>query len=258
MGCAGGKPTAYPEVSDDPNAAPAVATGAVPLQTAQTQQGLQAEDSFLSPRDHSIVGNMMRAHGPGERRFSEDYDDSDAQVMGSGMSGQVLTARSRKTCQVYAIKALRIDQMGVDGMDELMCEIEAMRRLDHPNIVKLFEIYQDFDEGVIHMVLELCTGGELVSRMIDSPQGLTEGEAARLVAKMLSALRHCHEHDVVHRDVKLDNFVYEHEGDSAELKLIDFGLSHLAQVPVRLRECRMPAPSSFGSWLRRRCVCGWV
>ena len=57
------------------------------------------------------------------------------------------------------------------------------------------------------MVLELCSGGELVNKLMAQPQnqGLSEHEAARLVTKMLSALRHCHQHDVVHRDVKLEN-----------------------------------------------------
>jgi len=131
----------------------------------------------------------------------------------------------------HAIKTLNIEAMGVDGMAELRREISAMRRLDHPNIVRIFETYEDTDNGQIIMVLELCSGGELVNKLMAQPQnqGLSVLESARLITKMLSALRHCHEHDVVHRDVKLDNFVYESEAEDAELKLIDFGLSHVAQ-----------------------------
>ena len=59
------------------------------------------------------------------------------------------------------MKTLNIHQMGAEGLDELRKEINAMRRLDHPNIVKLFEIFESADS--IHMILELCTGGELVA-----------------------------------------------------------------------------------------------
>ena len=115
------------------------------------------------------------------------------------------------------------------------------------------------------MILELCTGGELVARIMDMPNGISEGEAARHVKTMLSALHHCHEHGVVHRDVKLDNFVYEHDGRDAQLKLIDFGLSHLGDTAARGRvgtlSCahlpaspcappHLPAPHSLGCCAR--------
>jgi len=179
----------------------------------------------------SVVGRMMQEIDGVQRRFSDEYDDKASHVLGTGMSGSVSTAHSRRTGQKYAIKTLNVEQMGVDGMTELRREINAMRRLDHPNIVRLFETYEDDMSGVIVMVLELCSGGELVNKLTAQPhnQGLSEHESALLVHKMLSALRHCHEHDVVHRDIKLDNFVYESEEAEAELKLIDFGLSHVAQ-----------------------------
>jgi len=146
------------------------------------------------------------------------------------MSGSVFTAVSRRTHVRHAIKTLNIQQMGVEGMEELRREVSAMRRLDHPNIVRLFETYEDHKRGQIIMVLELCSGGELVNKLMEQPQnrGLSERDAAGLVTKMLSALLHCHQHDVVHRDIKLDNFVYESTAQDAELKLIDFGLSHVA------------------------------
>ena len=58
------------------------------------------------------------------------------------------------------------------------------------------------------------------------------------MSKMIASILYCHERNVCHRDVKLDNFVYESNGEDAELKLIDFGLSHVllhTQVRVRVR-----------------------
>ena len=197
----------------------------------KSKSGTLARSSKPKEEDsRSIIGKLMQEHTSDGRCFYKEYDDSRSQTIGSGMSGSVVTARSRKTGVTYAVKTLNIEMMGVDGMAELRKEVAAMRRLDHPNIVRLFETFEEPETGSIHMVLELCLGGELVQRMMDhEKEGMPEFEAARLVSKMLSALRHCHEHDVVHRDVKLDNFVYEGTAEDAELKLIDFGLSHLCQ-----------------------------
>lgn len=187
-------------------------------------------DKWHEGRSRSLVGNMMRTNV--SLRIEDEYDDSSARVLGTGMSGQVITVRHRATGHEYAVKTLDINQMGVAGLDALRLEINAMRRLDHPNIVKLYEIFEDRDEDQIHMVMELCTGGELVEQVQAMRDGMDELDVARLVMKMLSALNHCHENDVVHRDIKLENFVYEHAGEQPdrgepELKLIDFGLSHL-------------------------------
>ncbi|KOO32313.1 calcium-dependent protein [Chrysochromulina tobinii] len=211
MGCAGSKGGKNPEE-------PAKATD-TPLRPRRKQ----------SCERNSVVGNMVQQN-MSERSFSDDYDDNGHVVLGSGMSGSVFTAVSRRTHVRHAIKTLNIQQMGVEGMEELRREVSAMRRLDHPNIVRLFETYEDHKRGQIIMVLELCSGGELVNKLMEQPQnrGLSERDAAGLVTKMLSALLHCHQHDVVHRDIKLDNFVYESTAQDAELKLIDFGLSHVA------------------------------
>ena len=179
-------------------------------------------------RARSLAGSLMKTHqGDDALKVWDEYDDSNAKVLGSGMSGQVSTVKHRRTGVTYALKTLNIHAMGVAGLEELRREINAMRRLDHPNIVKIFEIYEDRDE--IHMILELCTGGELVARIMEKPHGITEREAARHLITMLSALSHCHENAIVHRDVKLDNFVYVDPREDAELKLIDFGLSHLGK-----------------------------
>ena len=76
-------------------------------------------------------------------------------------------------------------------------------------------------------MMELCSGGELVSRLTQQPSGFGEAAAVVLVVKLLSAIRHCHGHGVVHRDIKLQNLLYENAGDQAEIKLIDFGLSSM-------------------------------
>ena len=204
------------------------AAGQSPEPSSSQGASLGKETSMGESKERSLVGNLMQQHrGENSMRVEDEYDDAEGKVLGSGMSGQVITVRNRRTGVEYAMKTLNIHQMGAEGLDELRKEINAMRRLDHPNIVKLFEIFESADS--IHMILELCTGGELVARIMDLPTGIDEPTAARYLSKMLSALCHCHERNVVHRDIKLDNFVYENDKLDAELKLIDFGLSHLGK-----------------------------
>lgn len=168
----------------------------------------------------------MFQHGKGkdQRRLDDMYDTSDAVVLGEGMSGRVATCKQRFTGELFALKTLCTQKLRVN-MDELRQEIDILKRLDHPNIVKVYETFEE--EGRFHVVMELCNGGQLISRLKSYKRGFGEEMAARLMSKMISSILYCHERNVCHRDVKLDNFVYESEGEDAELKLIDFGLSHV-------------------------------
>ena len=99
-----------------------------------------------------------------------------------------------------------------------------MCQLDHPNIVRLEEVYESHTE--IYLVQELCFGGELFDRLDEQPDyHYTEGECARLVKQMLCAVRYLHSKGIIHRDMKLENFLFSSTSPDSELKMIDFGLS---------------------------------
>lgn len=103
-----------------------------------------------------------------------------------------------------------------------MREVDIFIQLDHPNIVKFLEYYQD--EHYFHIVMEFCSGGELLTK-VEKLGRLKEPEAKKIMRQALSAVRYIHEKGIVHRDLKLDNFLFDTEGPDAILKLIDFGLS---------------------------------
>jgi len=131
--------------------------------------------------------------------------------------------RRKDTGEQYAMKSVSLDGMAGGTIEELRKEIDIQRALTHPNICRLFESFEE--EGQIHIIMEICTGGALVSRMKRHSHGYGERAAATLVEKMLSATLYCHHNGVVHRDIKLDNFIYENEAEDSELKLIDFGFA---------------------------------
>lgn len=88
-------------------------------------------------------------------------------------------------------------------------ELEILRTLDHPNIVKFYETYQD--DKFFHLVMEYCSGGELLERIVEDGQ-LREGEAAIIMRKTFSAVKYLHDKGICHRDLKPENFLFSHKG----------------------------------------------
>jgi len=118
----------------------------------------------------------------------------------------------------YAMKSIQLRRISAEFVEELRNEVEILRNLDHPNIVKAYETYDNSKQ--IFMIMELCSGGDLYAR---SPY--SEKESAKHIGKLLSALKHMHDRGIIHRDLKFENIMFENNSPNAEIKLIDFGLS---------------------------------
>ncbi|KAF7458380.1 calcium-dependent protein kinase 2 [Cryptosporidium felis] len=144
----------------------------------------------------------------------------DSRRIGKGTYGSVRSGTNRLTGCIRAIKTIPLDR--VEALDNFMKEINILKNLDHPNIVKLYETYQDKDN--IYLVMELCSGGELFDRII-SQGSFDEVYAANLMKQVLSTICYCHDHGIVHRDLKPENFLFLNNDYDAPLKIIDFGLA---------------------------------
>lgn len=145
--------------------------------------------------------------------------------MGSGISGLVRLCKHRATGAKYAVKCLDLGLIeSEEGLQQLRDEIAIMCQLDHPNIIRLEEVYESPSE--IYLVQELCLGGELFDRLDEQPDyHYTESQCAKLVKQMLCAVRYIHSKGIIHRDLKLENFLFSSRDADSELKMIDFGLS---------------------------------
>jgi calcium-dependent protein kinase len=146
-------------------------------------------------------------------------------VLGTGISGLVRLVAHKATGVKYAVKCLDLGLIDTEEeLARLREEICIMCKLDHPNIVRLEEVYESHNE--IYLVQELCPGGELFDRLDEQPgYRYTEAECARLVKQMLSAVRYLHSKGIIHRDLKLENFLFSSKAKDSDLKMIDFGLS---------------------------------
>ena len=144
-------------------------------------------------------------------------------VIGHGHFGTVrlATHKTRLNSQ-YAVKTIVKKKLKGD-LSQLQREMEILYTLDHPNIIKLYAVYED--AKYFHLVTEYCSGGELFDRIVEKGH-FSESEAARLMGKLFLAVNNLHANNICHRDLKPENFLFESEDPSAELKLIDFGLSN--------------------------------
>ncbi|KAG0455189.1 hypothetical protein HPP92_024148 [Vanilla planifolia] len=109
-----------------------------------------------------------------------------------------------------------------------------MRRMPpHPNVVSLKDTYED--DNAVHLVMELCEGGELFDRIVTRGH-YTERAAAAVTKTIVEVVQVCHNNGVMHRDLKPENFLYANNKENAALKAIDFGLSVIFKPGERFSE----------------------
>ncbi|XP_033612813.1 serine/threonine-protein kinase DCLK3 [Fukomys damarensis] len=150
-------------------------------------------------------------------------------VIGDGNFAVVKECRHRETRQAYAMKI--IDKSKLKGKEDIIdSEILIIQSLSHPNIVKLYEVYEM--ETEIYLIMEYVQGGDLFDAIIESVK-FPEPDAALLIMDLCKALVHMHDKNIVHRDLKPENLlVQRNEDKSTTLKLADFGLAKHVVRPI--------------------------
>jgi len=154
-------------------------------------------------------------------KIHESYD-IDKKKLGEGSYGSVSKCTNKNTGVQRAVKSISKNQM--KNLERFKQEIAIMKIMDHPNIIKLYESFED--NRCIYLILELCTGGELFDRIIDSGH-FTEVQAAVVMQNMFRAIFYMHENHICHRDLKPENFLFttKENIEKTHLKVIDFGLA---------------------------------
>ncbi|XAR50101.1 Non-specific serine/threonine protein kinase [Bertholletia excelsa] len=144
--------------------------------------------------------------------------------LGRGEFGVTYLCTDRETRETLACKSIskRKLRTAID-IEDVRREVEIMSRLPHhPNIVKLRATYEDNE--AVHLVMELCEGGELFDRIVAKGH-YSERAAAGVIRTIAEVVRMCHENGVIHRDLKPENFLFANKKENSPLKAIDFGLS---------------------------------
>ncbi|XP_019197275.1 PREDICTED: calcium-dependent protein kinase 10-like [Ipomoea nil] len=155
--------------------------------------------------------------------------------LGRGEFGVTYLCTDQATREAMACKSISKKKLrtAVD-IEDVRREVAIMSSLpDHPNIVKLRATYEDNE--AVHLVMELCEGGELFDRIV--ARGHYSERAAAGVAKTIAeVVRMCHANGVMHRDLKPENFLFANKKENSALKVIDFGLSVFFKPGERFSE----------------------
>ncbi|CAA0805901.1 CBL-interacting serine/threonine-protein kinase 3 [Striga hermonthica] len=145
-------------------------------------------------------------------------------TIGEGTYAKVKFARNSENGQHVAIKILDKDTILKHKMaEQLKREIETMKLIKHPNVVRIYEVMGS--KTKIYIVLEFVTGGELFDKIVNHGR-MREDEARRYFQQLIDAVDYCHSRGVFHRDLKPENLLLDSAGN---LKVSDFGLSALSQ-----------------------------
>ena len=121
-----------------------------------------------------------------------------------------------------ALKMIQKSILKKDREEDFKQEIEILRQLDHPNIIKLKDVYED--DKKIYIITEFCYGGELFSK-IKEKNRFREKDAQRIFRQLIYAINYCHQLGIVHMDLKPENVMLTSSDEDSQVKIIDFGLS---------------------------------
>eukprot|EP00930_Biecheleria_cincta_P094083 TRINITY_DN8485_c0_g2_i1.p1 TRINITY_DN8485_c0_g2~~TRINITY_DN8485_c0_g2_i1.p1 ORF type:complete len:361 (+),score=57.65 TRINITY_DN8485_c0_g2_i1:100-1182(+) len=156
-----------------------------------------------------------------------DSYEIDKKCLGEGAYGSVNRAREKATRAMRAVKTM--EKSAIPSLGMIRTEISIMKALDHVNICKLFDSFED--KKRIYLVMELCCGGNLFEYICDIVM-FTEMQAAVVMQSMFRAVHYMHERQVAHRDLKPDNFLLlsKEEIETNVIKLADFGYARKFEV----------------------------
>lgn len=159
--------------------------------------------------------------------------------LGNGSFGKVRLFRSILSKELkYAVKTIKKENMNKVLYNCIKGEVDILRKLDHPSIVKYYETFED--QVYIHIVMEYLSGDNL-SKVISLKKHnkFVEKDMSMIFRQLLKALCFIHNRNIVHRDIKPENILFSQKDDFSTLKLIDFGLATSTMAKDR-KSCGSP------------------
>ncbi|KAK7103414.1 hypothetical protein V1264_018313 [Littorina saxatilis] len=196
------------------------ATARVPLQTVHESVPVDRHRTVPSS-DDKVNTNIVNPSVP-RNRSDEPHIGKYRLIktIGKGNFAKVKLAKHVPTGKEVAIKIIDKTQLNPSSLQKLFREVRIMKLLDHPNIVKIFEVIET--EKTLYLVMEYASGGEVFDYLVAHGR-MKEKEARAKFRQIVSAVQYCHQKHIVHRDLKAENLLLD--GDM-NIKIADYGFSN--------------------------------
>ncbi len=162
----------------------------------------------------------------------DDYEIKEK--IGRGKFGLVKYGINKKTKEPVAIKIMAKKNMDSSDFELARTEIDILKVSQHPNIIKLFDVYETAD--YIYIVMEYCSGGDLFSYIESTDYKLPEPRACEIIHELSMAIYYIHSYGIVHRDLKPENILMTDDTPNAHIRLLDFGLSKIIGNDEKCKE----------------------
>ncbi|XP_043066293.1 MAP/microtubule affinity-regulating kinase 3 isoform X20 [Drosophila bipectinata] len=184
-----------------------------------------AHPSAIKQRTSSAKGSpnmQMRSSAPMRWRATEEHIGKYKLIktIGKGNFAKVKLAKHLPTGKEVAIKIIDKTQLNPGSLQKLFREVRIMKMLDHPNIVKLFQVIET--EKTLYLIMEYASGGEVFDYLVLHGR-MKEKEARVKFRQIVSAVQYCHQKRIIHRDLKAENLLLDSE---LNIKIADFGFSN--------------------------------
>ena len=147
------------------------------------------------------------------------------QKIGKGKFGLVKSGINKETKKPVAIKIMAKKNMDKSDMELAKVEIDILKIAQHPNIIKLYDVFEN--ENYIYIIMEYCSGGDLLSYFEHFEYELPEAKVCEIIHKLSMAIYYLHSYGIVHRDLKPENILMTDLTSNADIRLLDFGLSKI-------------------------------
>jgi calcium-dependent protein kinase len=198
--------------------------GCIPSKSRQEPKQL----SIKNPSDIKVShGTFVQSN---EKGFQEVYILGALQSTGS--YGEMRKATHRSTKEERAVKIFRKDIPSYKGGSHIKQEIEILKKIDHPNIIKVFEFFEETKK--LFVVMEHCKGGELFEEILKR-QYFSEAQACTIIKQLFSAVSYLHSNNIIHRDLKPENILLEEKSDLMNIKIVDFAAATLYDKKTLLK-----------------------
>ena len=156
--------------------------------------------------------------------------------LGNGKYGLVKLGINKQTKEKVAIKIMNKNKMNSSDIELVRTEIEILKICQHPNIIRLYDIFENID--YIYIIMEYCSGRDLFSYLKKRNFKINEENAAIIMNKICRAVFYFQSYfGVIHRDLKPENILMTSEGDNADIRILDFGLS---KITIPNEKCTEP------------------